>query len=569
MQVNLTLDVEGKEVRLCRGKRNAVEFEGEEVRTGAKALEEGLKSIFGMDGELLSALTYRPQDTLGLFLAKDDSEKKEFLGQILGLNSVEAAVEESDSRRKKLLSDFTFMQGVLVEREAGLAKLLEQQSEISPDPEDTGLLSRMESAKAVVASMEAQVEVAKAQFDAAYKVFLAESEVTKRAKQERLAQAKVFLERVFEKQRGVENDLEARRDVLRTQISTLNYELNGLAAVRRQRADTQAKIVSLEKNECYVCRQRFTAEAAIDDEREVLAHLDRQLATEPAIQARLQEHVSKLKDLVPAVPDPNIAKLTKVVSDLEAEIKWLGKTITDTRVTAANEAHQNCLKNLATAKADFYDAENDWREFKRTVEVKARLRDKQEQARLQAIAQVEEKRAELARTESELNAEKDFIHVLGKDGFLGVIFDDVLAEIAKETNEILGGLPNTSHVSVAFRTENHKGKKAITPVFSVGSYETTRQSGLSGGMGASADLAVDLGVAAVVERRLGRSPGWLCLDETFNGMPRATKEAAIQAIQAYAASSDKLVIVIDHGSELRESFTKVLQVRSENGRSVV
>jgi DNA repair exonuclease SbcCD ATPase subunit len=258
-----------------------------------------------------------------------------------------------------------------------------------------------------------------------------------------------------------------------------------------------------------------------------------------------------------------------VVSDLEAEIKWIGKNITDTRVITAQKRYDSELQKLASVKGDLLDAESALREYRSSVDAKNRLRARQEIARNEAVKSVDDKRTELAGIEAELNAEKDFLHVLGRDGFLGAIFDDVLGEISQKATETLGSIPNTSHISVSFRTENNKGKKTISPVFLVDGYETTRKGGLSGGMGASADLAVDLGVAAVVERRLGTAPGWFCLDETFNGMPRATKEAALEALQNFVAGSDKLVIVVDHGTELKSSFTKVLTVKSEGDRSFV
>jgi DNA repair exonuclease SbcCD ATPase subunit len=156
---------------------------------------------------------------------------------------------------------------------------------------------------------------------------------------------------------------------------------------------------------------------------------------------------------------------------------------------------------------------------------------------------------------------------LGKDGFLGVIFTEVLQQISDRANKYLSLLPNTSHVSVTFETENAKGKKTISPVFWVDGHATTRASGLSGGMGASADLAVDLGVIGVVEERLGKAPGWICLDETFNGMPKGTKEQAIEILKEYA--TNRLVVVIDHSTEIKESFDQTLTVVAVGDKSVV
>jgi DNA repair exonuclease SbcCD ATPase subunit len=219
------------------------------------------------------------------------------------------------------------------------------------------------------------------------------------------------------------------------------------------------------------------------------------------------------------------------------------------------------------AKEDTMDAQNKLDAQRQIQEIRRKSRAKLEEAWVQASSVVADKMNEVKELEKQVNAEKDFCALLGKEGFLGVIFEEVLSEVAHEANDILRQLANTSHVSVAFRTENAKGKRAINAVFNVDGYEATRQSGLSGGMGASADLAIDLGICSVIEKRLGRFPGWLMLDETFNGMPKNVKEAAFEILEKF--SRDRLVIVVDHSTEMKASFRQVLTVTNENGTSRV
>lgn len=565
LQVVLTLDADGSEVKIFRGKKTAFEKDGVS-HTGAKALEEGLRNLFGMAPSLLSALTYRPQDTLGLFLSKDDTEKKEFLGEILGLNSIEKALEDADSRRKKLSSDFTFAQGVLAEREAALRKILEQMQEISPDPYDPDLKVRVEATALVLSALEKQAEALDRDLAAAHQVFLNDAEVQKLALGEKLETAKKLYTKLKSQNDKTKQDLEARRNELRSQINRVSQELSAFPSLKKEKQDLEAHVAALKQNKCYVCHQTFTAEAAIDEKLERIAYLSEKIATEAMLQVRFNELSSKLKELVP-FEDPNEAKLLKISSGLESEIRLLGKNITDTRVLKIQEARESKLREIVKAKGDKLNAESALREHLSVIETKDRLRVRQEETKNASARLVDEKRAELATIEGELNAERDFIAALGKDGFLGVIFDEVLREISDEANRVLKQLANTAHVSVSFRTENAKGKRAIVPVFFVDGYEATRQSGLSGGMGASADLAVDLGVATVVERRLGRTPGWFFLDETFNGMPHHVKEAALEILEKF--SVDRLVMVIDHGTEMKESFQKVLTVTTENGTSIV
>ena len=171
--------------------------------------------------------------------------------------------------------------------------------------------------------------------------------------------------------------------------------------------------------------------------------------------------------------------------------------------------------------------------------------------------------------DSGLRAERDFAHLIGREGFLGLIFDEVLQEIGDETNDVLGSVANTRHVTLEFRSENvtQKGEvsKEIKPVLTVHGNETSIKGGLSGGMLTTVELATDLAVGAVISRRSGVCPGWLILDESFDGLDAVSKDSCVEILQKY--SKDRLVIVVDHASEMQGAFENVINVTYEDGES--
>lgn len=566
LQVSLTLVSDGEEITINRGKKTSIQFGNQPAKTGAKALEEGLRTVFKLGPELLAALTYRPQDELGIFLSKDDADKKEFLGQILGLNSIEKVLEEADAKRKEYFGELTFAQGVLTEKEAALAKVVGGLVEVSPDEVDQGYAARVAATSQVLTKLESESKELESEYEAAYAQFQQESAEVKAAKVEKLATARSLYNKLVGDNMAINDELETKRNKIRAEINSNTSFFNYLGQIEKKIPGIQERIFHLENNKCFTCKQPYIGELPLDEERQELASINEELVKRPQIQKRGLELAEALKALVPVTND-QIPKMSEAVGKLEAEIKYLGKTITDTRVLAVGDKREAKLKEILKAKEDLYDAKDALQDYTRSIELKAKLRAKNEVIRAQSVKDVDIQKTVVDGIEVKLNAEKDFIAVIGKDGFLGAIFDEVLDEISREANDILGTLPNTAHVSTSFKTENQKGKKVIVPVFYVDGFEATRQSGLSGGMGASADLAVDLGLTKVIERRLGRVPGWICLDETFNGMPKATKEAAFEVLQKHAA--DKLVLVIDHGSDFKEMFQKVLTVESDGGKSTV
>ena len=565
LQVNLTLDVNGQEVVVSRGTVNSISKNGE-TRTGSKALEEGLRELFGMSPDLLGALTYRPQDQLGLFLSKSDPEKKQFLAKVLGLESIEAAIDIAQEKRKELQAKFQFAQGVAAEREASMRAIFEQLTEASPDPDGSGLPERVASLTSVLKTQTANYEEIAQKVKEAYAVFLSEAGVVRTAHQEKLETAKKFYEQFKESNKVLRRAFDLKFSGLKDQVYQVDTELGRLHQYSQEISKLTSQLNSLKANRCFVCHQTFSAEVEIDSMQDRINTMATSLESEPLFRKRREDLLSSI-EVLEFKPDEREAKFATLVGKIESDIESIGKNITDPRVIDLQQKQAETSKMVYAAKQDLADAQNALHQYNRTCEVKATQRAKAEASRAQAKARLDEATLEAANLETVLNAEKDFLQVLGRDGFLGVIFDEVLTEVAEQANETLGKLSNTSHVSVHFRSETEKGKKSIVPVFVVSGHETTRSAGLSGGMGTSADLAVDLGIAAVVEGRLGSAPGWLCLDESFNGMPKNVKEAALEILQQF--SQDRLVLVVDHGTELQQMFNKVLTVQEVDGKSVV
>lgn len=192
---------------------------------------------------------------------------------------------------------------------------------------------------------------------------------------------------------------------------------------------------------------------------------------------------------------------------------------------------------------------------------------------LQTKKQYDTLSADLARenrlaldAEKKANAELDFSNLIGREGFLGAVFDEVLAEISYEVNELLKGLPNVASITLTFKSETETAKgtisRKIVPVVVKNGVEIPIKAGLSGGQYTSVELAVDLAVATVIGRRTGKMPAFLMLDECFNGHDYPVKEACLEILQKVA--ENRLILVIDHMTELKEHFTSFIDVESVN-----
>jgi DNA repair exonuclease SbcCD ATPase subunit len=86
--------------------QNGVEYKG--TPTGAQEILN--MEILKTSPELVKALTYRPQRTAGKFITLTDSKVKEFLGNLLGLDEIEAAHTELEQEAKQLFMQETTLE---------------------------------------------------------------------------------------------------------------------------------------------------------------------------------------------------------------------------------------------------------------------------------------------------------------------------------------------------------------------------------------------------------------------------------------------------------------------------
>lgn len=182
-------------------------------------------------------------------------------------------------------------------------------------------------------------------------------------------------------------------------------------------------------------------------------------------------------------------------------------------------------------------------------------------ARIKSIElDIENKTQKLTETQHSVAHTAAAIKILGREGFLGEIFDEILDDINKKTNTIINGIPNVERFSVYLTStkENKNGttKKSIsTNVYKDG--QTVDLSSMSGGQCAAIEFAADLSVSEAIRRRSGSLLGWLCMDEALNELGPNEKAQAINVIRQNVSGQ---VLIIDHATEIKEGFEKVVEI---------
>jgi DNA repair exonuclease SbcCD ATPase subunit len=581
MQVELELEADGVPVVLKRGKITSIQVGSEpEVSGSVEAVEERLHRLLGLDSDLLRALTFRQQKKPGLFLAMKDAAKKEFLSALLGLQEVEKQIEEAVPRSNQLK--------VEAEKLETAKKALEGQLR---EPAEVVLVDMTPFLVAVRDLMERNriacdaLRVAEAALEQE-KVALA-ARKGPAATTEAIQGLQQALQECDRRIAAARKDQEIALEVARQSASQAHERLETLkVAIGREPSlsaelkKVQTGIHKAESAVCPTCDQQWSnaADRVVEwkmQEKELQGALEAiTYYKNTDLPARRAEAQAALEVLQQRMSGPEVTKLQEVRSEIER------------RLAHERAEHSALLKNWqATEKAALADF---------AAEVATRLRETQliatevyrhnaevergkthnEQAL--AVRKREEEnyqrlKADIAKLEAQIQThtrgfarEADLATALR--AFLGSIFDEVLAEISAEANELLLGLKNVATTTLTFvsdkTTEKGAVKQQIRPVVVKNGVELDWEVDLSGGQGTSLELAVDLAVARVIGRRTGRRPGWLILDEAFEGHDMQVKESCLEVLQK--AAQDCAILIVDHASELREYFASFIDVESSN-----
>lgn len=558
LQVTLTLEVDGKEVVLSRGTKTQVDYGDRQVK-GAKSYPEELARLVKVPLAFMGALTFRPQDTKGLFPSMGPTEKLEFLSELLGLGQIEVAVDKAEVTARGLATKHAELQASAAASKQSL-ELLESTKPMAPEGNQKELIATRDAAASalntfdiMLAQLKLRVqEATKDQTDAIYR----------RVKEldNEILQSRKFEANLLELDRS--RQVEHQAAVAKAFAKEVEL-MKALVVAKNQLKDAESTIRQLKENKCPTCKQAW-ADAQEELQRQ-LAIVAEKSGDLPALEEELRVH---LEGKLPAfLPDPKIAACREITRKLTDEKFKVGSTQV---ATPPDMLERLVALTRSVEETSAIKLKADW---EIQVLEKAHLNYEAQLAKhnrtLHSLRTGHESYlVDLQTIQTKLNAERDFIALMGKQGFLGRIVEEVLTEISDEATKWLGRMANVNRVNIVFTTENEKGRQQIQTWVDVRGNRAKPEAVLSGGQLTSVAQAVDLAVMSVITRRRGGVvPGWLCLDEVFNGQGQVTKDASLEILKEISA--DRLVMVIDHGTETKESFSRTIDIEFNEGISEV
>jgi DNA repair exonuclease SbcCD ATPase subunit len=611
------LEVDGGEVRIVRHKGLIIKSPKYPKGVRGKAAEAALDEMFGMDEKTRSICTYRGQKQPGVFLKMSDAQKKQFLSSLLDLDKYERVAMEAAEKAKDLKVTVSNSKARLeMAQETFGAAQTRLSSVYSPDvlnrekfmAEMQGMVSSVNELEARVAmenklaqdvrsrlnaDMGAEIEILRSALrntlntsplENSYEIKKIEEEVVV------LGNKIAYLQK---EDQLMLLSVEKERGRLNAELVKLKASVSDLPRLKRCLEDLSKQRVALESQICPTCTRTWICDESQKLLNECVGEIEEislQITTKSSEIPKGLEIKRLIESLVVPEANPNIINLVQrkdvlvkqirelnqknleEVREIESTFRGKGDLVRTRYLTMIEE--QSAAHTTQSAKY-LQEARNkrgqldSIRKHISDLELRAAQYDECSRSVATAAEAVDKAQVSLAEVTLALSLESDVQALVGREGFLGVIFDDVLAEIAASTNRILERVANVSHLVFQFDStkESRNGNviQRIIPVIYSHERKVSFDAGISGGMQTSVELAVDLAVAEVVARRRGTYPGFLILDEPFEGLGGTSKEAALEMLRSY--SEDKLILVVDHSSEIGASFSQVIEIVQEDGRS--
>ncbi len=169
---------------------------------------------------------------------------------------------------------------------------------------------------------------------------------------------------------------------------------------------------------------------------------------------------------------------------------------------------------------------------------------------------------------SEIELQKTVASIYSPTGAQAYILDSTVALFNEKMATYVEMLwPNLTYELNSYK-ENVKGD--ITAKFSESIVMDGRPislGSLSGGELKALSICADMALLGILEQQFGLHVSPVIFDEAFDGLDASGKEFALELIRGL--SVDRQVVVIDHASEMRASFDRILKIEKRNGISTV
>lgn len=624
MQVSVSFLQGDKNITCNRGSVTSLEV-GDMEHNGAKAYKENLPTVFGLSTEQIAALSYRHQKDGSSFLSMSDDDKKSFLAKLLKLDEIESEVERArDELKKERVRLEVALQNPFLKMSPPVCPEVPSKTDLSFNKSMLNFNqrvideknSKLLAIKKRIDELNSQVLLLKKDIEKTVESLTEDTNKEIKALQASLltlpqlyGNQKKDVQKLLTAQQKLVSKLNAEVDALERSMWKTGESITSNKMKISSHADIKDKLkYKLETSEkCDACNQTVikneqwqeNIKNKITIEEEFCKQSERQVEHFILLKEQQAVEMQQLRKSILVESghvdfyNKQLQSLSEKAIEAKAEIeKQIGLKRLDisTMLNRITDQHKDVLTPMINEisvlqnegsflKAEIANEQQKRVQIQSTIdkaEIENSYKEKEFLTKMDwyesQVKQIEAANKELSDAEKMVNIKTEYVTMLGPDGFLGNIFDEVLIDIGHRASDMLKQVPNVSRVTISFESDK-KAKttdnvtKQITPVIYKESLPLPLTGTLSGGMLAVVGLAVDLALQQVIQERTGVSLGWMILDEAMEGLGAIEKEACMELLRQVA--HDKLILIVDHDDKAKDFVDGSITIESENEHSTI
>lgn len=286
--------------------------------------------------------------------------------------------------------------------------------------------------------------------------------------------------------------------------------------------------------------------ASLDTEEARAAHKESQL--------KLKTKLIDLKEQIDALDE---------ICSKELSIKEMSSKIKDKK-NAQSEEYQNAAIQIANINSLISNNNTKIQSISLKLANNEKLMNKIKELEIECDKYTQD----LSRDKKDLELYKTLSQFYSPTGAQAYVLDSIVDsfnEVVQKYIDLMA--PNMSYTLNSFK-ETAKGE--VVAKFSetlIKGNEEVSVGSLSGGEEKGLSLCVDFALLEVLETQFGMSLNPIILDEPFDGLDLAGREIVIELLEQIAQR--RQIFVIDHSSEAKAMFTKVVRVELRNNVSTI
>lgn len=594
-------------ITITRSKKDGLTIETPEgtVSGNSKLAEEKLDEIIGVNRKLLKPMCYKRQKQGGFFLNLTPKESHDFLTNCLDLTVLKTksdllsdkVKEKYKPRKIQLESEIGILSGNVDQYKSILSEKTEPQAPIFEDVDKINLTVNALEQQLYGESTKYKESIASIgpkPTEPPFPTFEKETQL-QAAKSVELEVKQKITENRNNKQAEIDRTTNAINQ-LDSKIKTIESNKSKIYIIKENYLpDLEKEMVHIKEGNCPTCLRSWEVSqeklakvegkiAGYKKELEELAvDLDKQSEYEAMLE-KAREILGNKKSLEINVEEE------KHLSSLQEDIRVL-QNEKDNIVSVAKQQYLEVFgkwnQQFQLADSEYKKKENDImaqiRSLKSDIE-KANLQKKAYEDSLAVYKRdiesinkrLHESQESLIKKSHERD-ETDKNIILSEEGvrliknFTLQKFQDTLDYIGQRATEIINQIPNMANAVISFEnakeTKGGNIKNEVNAVINLEGDAEIPIKTLSGGERTSADFAIDLAVAEMIESMTQKGVNFLILDEGFDGLDSISKIQCLEILKSL--NTDRKILIVDHSSEVKEMICDIIKVKRVNEESFV